>query len=216
MVSTRLVRVRHVNAAVALAAAALACSAPATHLDSKLGASSKTVLRDERHQGGVGESCIATGVETCFDARDDNCNGLFDEGCGLPDGPLQILVAWDSPAADVDIEVFDPNGEPALVGKLTSLGLTKDRDCPGEPNECGGQNIEVVYLEGDRVPDGRYAVTLRLERADPVGKEVTLRLGGHIGNEPIIGSWTLSAESPEYRFEIERILLGVGARNVQQ
>jgi tRNA (guanosine-2'-O-)-methyltransferase len=164
----------------------------------------KSRVRDEQGRTRVGEVCISRGVETCFDARDDNCNGLVDEGCGLPDGPLQILIAWEPPEADVDLEVFDPAGEPALVGQPTAAGLVKDRDCPKEPNECGGQNVEVVYLDGDRVPPGRYLVTLRLHRPGPLLRDVTLRLGGHMGNDPLSGDYTLSSEVPEAHFELER------------
>jgi tRNA (guanosine-2'-O-)-methyltransferase len=127
---------------------------------------------------------------------------LVDEGCGLKEGPLRILIAWEPPEADVDLEVFDPAGEPALVGQPTALGLVKDRDCPKEPNECGGQNVEVVYLVGDRVLWGRYLVTVRLQQSRALAKDVTVRLGGHIGNESLTGEYTLSSESPEVHFDL--------------
>jgi tRNA (guanosine-2'-O-)-methyltransferase len=154
----------------------------------------------------LGAPCVTQAIETCFDARDDNCNGLFDEGCGLPDGALQLMIAWDEPFADVDLEVFDPRGEPSLVGQRSTLGLTKDRDCPTESDECGGQNVEVVTLDGDTLPLGRYLVTVRLERAGQSAEPVSLRLGGHIGNEPIVGSYELSLAAPEIHLEFERRL----------
>src|SRR6516162_5067159 len=44
-------------------------------------------------------ACTPTGPELCFNAVDDNCNGVIDEGCGMATGPLQFTVAWgDSPA----------------------------------------------------------------------------------------------------------------------
>jgi len=192
------------SAVVALATAAFACSTPTIPQDGTHAAAPKTTLRDPSQRGQLSAPCVAEGVETCFDARDDNCNGLYDEGCGLPDGPLQILVAWDNAQADVDLEVFDPKGEPATVGRATTLGLTKDRDCPKEPNECGGQNVEVVYLEAEQVPLGRYLVTLRLEHADRLASSVTVRLGGHIGNDLLNGTYTLTPLQTEAHFELVR------------
>src|SRR5690242_11379196 len=56
-------------------------------------------------------ACTPTGVEMCFDARDDNCNGVIDEGCGLHTGILQFAIAWEAASADVDLNVYDPAGE---------------------------------------------------------------------------------------------------------
>src|SRR5256885_1157700 len=49
------------------------------------------------------EACVPTGPERCFDARDDNCNGIIDEGCGVASGLVQFVIAWDAPGADVDL-----------------------------------------------------------------------------------------------------------------
>jgi tRNA (guanosine-2'-O-)-methyltransferase len=123
----------------------------------------------------------------------------------LPDGPLQIVVAWEPADADVDLEVFDPAGERAMVGQPTSLGLVKDRNCPREPNECGGQNVEVVYLARDWIPEGRYLVSLRLVQSTRPEKDVSLRFGGHIGNEPLSGSFTFSSSRTEAHLELIRM-----------
>jgi len=47
------------------------------------------------------KACTPTGPELCFNATDDNCNGIIDEGCGLRTGLVQFAIAWDEPKADV-------------------------------------------------------------------------------------------------------------------
>jgi tRNA (guanosine-2'-O-)-methyltransferase len=217
MTRTRDLRVQRVNAVVAIVTTALACSAPYERPTVHEKPPAKTVLLDEGHQLRLAEACIFRGIETCFDAIDDNCNGLVDEGCGLPNGPLQFVIAWEPPEADVDLDVFDPLGEPVLVGRSTSLGLTKDRDCPKEPNECGGQNVEVVYVGGDEVPPGRYRVTLRLRPKNAGENDVNVRFGGHIGNESVSGVFQLSWTTREARFELIRAELeGKAARAIEK
>jgi len=97
----------------------------------------------------VSAPCVPSGPELCFNGVDDNCNGLLEEGCGIPSGLVQFVAAWSEPDVDVDLHVTDPNGEVAEVGHVTAGGLTKQHDCPGKQNLCYGQNFENVYLDGD-------------------------------------------------------------------
>jgi hypothetical protein len=137
-------------------------------------------------------ACVPTGPERCFDAVDDNCNGVIDEGCGLHTGILQFAVAWDAAAANVDLEVTDPSGELAGLGGPTAAGLIKDRECPGDDDECFGQNIENVYLAGTELERGRYRVEVKLVALRGASAPVAVRLGVRVGPRTYAMSFELS------------------------
>lgn len=129
-------------------------------------------------------TCSPSFPEICLNATDDNCNGLIDEGCGQPLGPIQVAAAWGDAEADVELLVIDPNLESAEVGRFSASGLTKDRDCPGEGAGCHGMNVETIFLpEGDALR-GNYSVRLSLERlgrrSDPVKVRLGLRFGSSV------------------------------------
>lgn len=126
-------------------------------------------------------ACTVVGPERCFNAADDNCNGLIDEGCGGRTGLLQFTIAWGDAQADVDLEVTDPNGELAEIGRTTQSGLTKERDCPGANDQCQGQNTENVYLEEGDPLRGQYRVRVRLERLGRSEPPLEVTLGGRLG-----------------------------------
>ena len=126
-------------------------------------------------------ACTPTGVELCFNAIDDNCNGVIDEGCGIATGLLQFSIAWGEAAADVDLTVVDPAGTTTSAqNKSTPTGFRLDRDCPTE--QCSGQNEETVYFEGNEPPRGKYRVEVKLN--DPKGASLPLcvRLGARVGS----------------------------------
>ena len=124
---------------------------------------------------------VTAGPERCADAVDDNGNGLADEGCGIPSGLIQFMVAWDEPGADVDLRVTDPNGELCEVGRPTESGLVKERDCPGRNGECRGKNYENVYLEGGELLRGKYRIRVRLESTGGADPPVRVRLAARLG-----------------------------------
>jgi hypothetical protein len=127
-------------------------------------------------------ACTPTGPERCFDARDDNCNGIIDEGCGIPTGLVQFMIAWEDAAADVDLEVTDPNGELVEVGQPNRAGFFKERDCPGRSDDCHGQNFENVYLtDGAELLRGAYRVRVRLERLGTEEPPIRVQLGARVG-----------------------------------
>jgi hypothetical protein len=129
----------------------------------------------------VRRACVPTAPERCFDARDDNCNGIIDEGCGVNTGLVQFAIAWDEANADVDLDVTDPDGELVEVGRVTRNGLTKERDCPGRHSECRGQNLENVFLEEGDATRGDYRVRIRLEKLGGEEPPVRVTLGARVG-----------------------------------
>jgi len=129
----------------------------------------------------VTAACTPTGPELCFNANDDNCNGIIDEGCGVGTGVLQFTVAWGDSPADVDITVTDPNGAKVhKSNRSTTSGLQLERNCPEDG--CHGQNVENVFFDGNEPARGRYVVEVKL--TDPRGAElpVKVHLSARVGN----------------------------------
>jgi hypothetical protein len=147
------------------------------------------------------QTCVTSGPELCFDARDNNCNGLLEEGCGVKAGILQMVAAWAEAEADVDLLVTDPNGELVRPGATTAAGLTKEKDCPGSDRQCHGQNLENVYLEQDSEPQrGYYRVALRLEKSNGAPLPLKVHLGARVGPRVYGLSVELGAQGEEKVF----------------
>jgi tRNA (guanosine-2'-O-)-methyltransferase len=126
-------------------------------------------------------ACTPSGPELCFNATDDNCNGVIDEGCGLSTGALQFIISWGDSPADIDISVTDPSG--ARVNqdnRATPAGLRLDRDCPSEA--CHGQNVENVFFDGSDPPRGRYKVDVVVTDLHDAQAPVSVRFGARIGS----------------------------------
>ncbi len=139
----------------------------------------------EAPSGGEGTVCLPSGPELCFNATDDNCNGVIDEGCGVPTGLLQWTIAWQDREADVDLAVTTPSHSRAsasskTVGALAEGALRFDRDCP----PCQEQNTENVYLGAGGTPEpGEYIVEVTLVDAHGTGDPIEVRLGARVGSK---------------------------------
>ena len=130
------------------------------------------------------QACTPTGPELCFNAVDDNCNGVIDEGCGLQTGVLQFVIAWGASPADVNLVVVTPSNE-RVPGDHEpsgqSGGFHLDRDCPGDDG-CAGQNLENIHFEGADPPRGRYAVEILLADLRGAQPPVKVHFGARLGS----------------------------------
>jgi hypothetical protein len=166
------------SAAIALGGAACGPSAPAA---SAPGANvvPKNVTASEGAT--ITSACTPTGPELCFNALDDNCNGVIDEGCGVGTGVLQFTIAWGDSPADVDLVVIDPSGAKVHKSNRSSAsGLQLEKNCPEDG--CHGQNVENVYFDGNEPPRGRYAVEVRLVDVHGAELPVKVRLSARLGS----------------------------------
>ncbi len=145
--------------------------------------------------------CVPSGVEMCFDAFDNNCNGVIDEGCGLHTGVLQFTIAWQQATADVDLNVNGPDGDLASFDKPNKSGLLKDRDCPGADGQCYGQNVENVFLAEGRPRRGRYRVVVRLEELHDSSPPIKVRLSARIGQRHFSSLVELKERNDQREFE---------------
>jgi hypothetical protein len=150
------------------------------------------------------EQCASLGYEICFNAQDDNCNGVAEEGCGIPTGVIQFIIAWDGARADVDLNVVDPNGELIEGGRVSKSGLVKDRDCPGRRQECRGKNLENVFLEGTYKPlRGTYRVSVTLEELAGEPPPIWVRLSTRLGFRTDTFEMALVEAEDERRLEVD-------------
>jgi len=178
--------------AVAAAFLHLSCAAPPS-TSAIAPAQTRVPSVSHSHNLTFSTGCVRRGLEQCFNAIDDDCNGQVDEQCGTPDGLIQLIIAWDAASIDVDLDVTDANGELARSGSVTQLGYIKDRDCPIGAT-CGDQNTETV-TSVDQIPiRSPLSVAIRVKGMQPGLQQVRVQLGGHVGPWPI-SAWTLLANS---------------------
>lgn len=166
----------------------------------KVGAPQAAVVTPSPGDSPLAAATTPASPEVCSNAADDNQNGLIDEGCGLQVGLVQFIAGWSAPKADVDLRVFDPNGELIEVGRVAKSGLTKDRDCPGRGNECQGRNLENVYLAEGEPAKGEYRVRLRLEAMGGEPPPIRVTLGARLGS--LTRSYEVKLDAPEAEREI--------------
>lgn len=133
------------------------------------------------HTSGLERACTPTGIEQCFNAIDDNCNGIIDEGCGEPTGMIQILAAWGDSPADIDLDLTTPAGLRIYESGRNRGGFRYERNCPKDA--CFGQNYESIVFEGSDPPHGTYTVRARLGDLGTASSPVRVRLGARIGSK---------------------------------
>jgi hypothetical protein len=140
------------------------------------------------------QACTPTGPELCFNAVDDNCNGVIDEGCGYKTGLLQFTIAWEASVVDVNLAVVTPPAQERVpasehVGTSAS-GFHLERDCPGEG--CNGQNVENIYFDGAEPPRGHYVVEIALVDLHGAEPPVKVRFGARLGGRTVGFAVTLA------------------------
>jgi hypothetical protein len=147
-------------------------------------------------------ACTPTGPELCFNAIDDNCNGVIEEGCGVATGLLQFIASWGEAPADVDLILIGPNDERIASGApATATGFKLDKDCKGD--NCGGQNIENIYYDGPEPPRGRYTIELTLPKLGKAELPVKVRLGARVGSRTFGADVELTKEEDKKTFTFE-------------
>jgi len=153
----------------------------------------------------VNGACTPTGPELCFNATDDNCNGVIDEGCGSMTGVLQFTIAWGDSPADVDLIVTDPSGARTHKGnRQPSSGLQFEHNCPEDG--CHGQNVENIWFDGNEPPRGKYVVEVKLndpKGADlPVKVHLSARVGARVYATDLALSPSQGADRLGFSFEL--------------
>lgn len=163
---------------VALAAAAIIAACVPTTTPAGPSLVAKNVTASEGAVMTAG--CTPTGPELCFNATDDNCNGIIDEGCGVGTGVLQFVIAWGDSPADVDLTVTDPNAAKVTKSnRNTPSGLQLEKNCPDDG--CHQQNVENVFFDGPEPVRGKYLVEVRLTDARGAELPVNVHLSARMG-----------------------------------
>jgi hypothetical protein len=186
--------------------ASLSCSAeraPAAHAPGTAG----PVVANVTPPPGAAleQACMPTGPELCFNAVDDNCNGVIDEGCGEETGVLQFTIAWSSSSADVNLTLETPDHvkvQQPQAPPTPGSGCSLDRDCP-RSEACRGQNVENIHCEAAEPMRGHYVVEITLARLNGAEEPVKVHFGTRLGGRTTGFDVDLSTEEAKRTFSFD-------------
>jgi outer membrane protein OmpA-like peptidoglycan-associated protein len=144
---------------------------------------------DEQVKAGFTTHCTPSGSDDCYDAIDNDCDGLYDVGCGYQSGALQWTLAWRT-GDDLDLHVIGPDGVHVWYRnkKGGPAGLELDVDCLGQfGSNCLAQNVENIFTPRSTRPmEGTYRGWVEVYRAvetDDAGRVVEAMLGGRLAGK---------------------------------
>jgi len=151
-----------------------------------------TVHGDAEARRGFTTQCLPSGKDECFDAIDNDCDGLYDVGCGYRSGALQWTLAWDT-GDDLDLHVIGPDGRHVYhaARKGGAAGLELDVDCLGQfGSNCLARNVENIFTPRDRgAMEGTYRAWVEVYRAvqkaeaSEAGRVIEATLGGRVAGK---------------------------------
>ena len=138
-----------VRAGISFAIAVASCAPPPATAEAPQAVAPVVVSHVTLPTGVLEQACTPTGPELCFNAVDDNCNGVIDEGCGEETGVLQFAIAWGDNPADVNVMLETPDHvrvEKPQSQPVSAAECSRDRDCPSAVS-CRGQNVENIHCD---------------------------------------------------------------------
>ena len=182
-------------------AEAQAASRQATVRDADAQDFEGVVHGDDAAKARFSVACTPSGEDVCFDAIDNDCDGLYDVGCGYQSGALQWTLAWKT-GDDLDLHVVGPDGVEVFFAhrKGGSSGLMLDVDCLGQfGSNCLAGNVENIFTPREKKPaEGTYrgwVVVYQTARddSDP-GRVISAMLGGRVAGKTFRMPLTLAAQ----------------------
>ncbi len=156
---------------------------------------------DPAARNGFTTECSPSGKDVCFDAIDNDCDGLYDVGCGYQSGALQWTLAWRT-GDDLDLHVVGPDGHHVWYQHKqgAAAGLQLDVDCRGQfGNNCLAQNVENIFTPRDRKPmEGTYRGWVEVfdaVKGEDAGRVVAAMLGGRVAGKTFRMPMNLQAQN---------------------
>ena len=194
------------RAGISFAIAVASCAPPPATAEAPQAVAPVVVSHVTLPTGVLEQACTPTGPELCFNAVDDNCNGVIDEGCGEETGVLQFAIAWGDNPADVNVMLETPDHvrvEKPQSQPVSAAECSRDRDCPSAVS-CRGQNVENIHCDAPEPPRGHYAVEIALAHLNGAEEPVKVHFGARLGGRTTGFDVELSTDDPKktYAFDV--------------